>query len=315
MKNNFYFLVISIVGIICCSSNGDKNATDSGFVKNIDSENTAFKDTIKDIITEANQTNPNPDVFPEHLKKYLTKKQVDSFELAANQFHNIKSSTGLAEFYNKTLPSLFEFINQGIRKSNPEIVYSGDNAPEKEWNVFQKYMPYIVVECLCSECSTEPIVNLVPLYKKAKQTPENDDDKYFTLAIEMYYIDNENESIIYDNGGNIRTWRTMDGCDFCSYSNLGENIVYKLLKLSEELLTSGKNFEENTQNYRNRIMPAKETHYGVTKKEVLVEIAKILKDCKLNEEERKQVVEVQSNIKTNKKVQFNCKNEACTYEY
>lgn len=310
MKNYFYFLTILMIGLISCSSNGDKNSTDSDTNK-IDSGNKSIIDTIP----EANQVNPHPIPFPEHLKKYLTDKQVDSFELAANQYYNIKSSANLAEFYNKTLPALFEFINQGIRKSNPEVEYSGDDAPMAEWNVFQEYMPCIVVECLCGECSTEPIVNLMPLNEKAKQTPESDDDKYFNLAIEMYRFDTGNDSVIYDGGGNIATWYTMDGCDFCSYSNLGENIIYKLLKLSDESLAAGKNFEENTRYYRNRIMPAKNTHYGVTKKEVLAEIAKILKECKLNEEERKQIMETQLDIKNNKEVQFNCKNGACTYEY
>ena len=252
--------------------------------------------------------------FPEHLKKYLTSNQVDSFEIAAKQFNNIKSSTDLAQFYINTLPVLFEFIRLGIQISNPEIVYSGDEAPMAEWNVFQQYLPCIRVECLCSECSTEPLVNLVPLFEKAKLTPESDDDKYFKLAIEMYNIDTQNDSIIYDGGGNIATWFSLDNGNLSTYSNLGENIIYKLLKLSEQSLNAGKTFEENTYNYRYKIMPSKEFHYSVSKQEVLAEIAKILKDCTLNESERKQVLEAQLDIKTNKKVQFNCKDGSCTYE-
>jgi hypothetical protein len=313
MKKHFYLFILTTLGIFSCGSNEGKTNGSTNF----DSGKIALIDSTKitDSISEIEQQIPNPVALPEHLKKYLTNKQVDSFELAANQYYNIKSSKALAEFYNQTLPKLFDFITQGIQKSNPEVVYAGDDAPAKEWNVFQKYMPCIRVECLCSECSTEPLVNLTPLYEKAKQTPEIDDDTYFKLAVEMYCFENEDDSVIYEGGGNIATWFTMDGGDFSYYNNLGKNIIYKLLKLSEESLASGKMFEKNTQDYRNRFLPSKEMHYGVSKKEVLAEIAKILKDCKLNEEERKQIIEVQTDIKTNNKVQFNCSAGGCTYEY
>jgi hypothetical protein len=309
MKKCIYFFLIYTALIFSCGSNASNNSADSGKTDSVVNASNNSE-------TEEQQAKLPPVPFPDHLKKYLTKNQVDSFELAAKQYYNIKSSADLAEFYNKTLPPLFEFINQGIRKSNPEVIYSGDDSPMKEWNVFKEYLPCIVVECLCSECSTEPVVNLIPLFEKARQTPENDDDKYFKLAVEMYRYDVDNDSIIYDGGGNIATWFTMNGCDFCSYNNLGENIIYKLLKLSEVSMEAGKNFDEHTKLYRSWIMPEKyEMHYGGTKKEVLSEITKILKDCKLNEEERKHIMEAQSNIKTNEAVQFNCKSGDCKYEF
>jgi hypothetical protein len=290
------------------TNSGQNNQLDSVDILQVDSS------ALTEGIEEQNE-NILPGIFPEHLKKYLTARQVDSFEYAARQYQNIRSSRDLADFYLNSLPPIFDIIRNGIQKSHPDIIFAGDDTPVKEWNVFQTYMPYIRVECLCSECSTEPLINLKPLYEKAMETPETDDDRYFKLAVEMYSADAENDSVIYEQGGNINTWFTMDGGDFSSYSNLGNGNIIKLLKLSEKSLESGKIFEEKTLNCRNFFMPVNNMHYGSSKKEVLAEIEKILKECKLNEDERKQVQEAKSNILSNSQVQFNCRNGKCKYEY
>jgi len=309
MKRRFYLLVLFSLGLIYCNSG--KSTNDS--LVNKDSANKTVSDTIKNESEKAtnNQANIQSIAFPENLKKYLTVKQIDSFELAAKQYNNIKTSADLAAFYIQTLPKILDFIRQGIQKSNP---YNPSEVSDNVWYSFRDYMPFIMVDAFSSESDEIwPVVNLFPLYKLAKQTTESDDDIYFKLAIEMYGVNVDKDSLIYENLD--VTWATMDFENMIHSSNLGENIIYKLLKLSEQSLNAGKAFEAKTYNCRDLFLPNKELFYRVSKNQALAEIDKILKDCKLNDKERKQILETQLDIKTNAKIQFNCKDGNCVLNY
>jgi len=299
-----------IAGLACCNSSSTNN---SSVKSSLDSANKLGLDSINSIdgSSAINLASIQSIDFPEHLKKYLTARQVDSFEIAAQQYNNIKSSRNLAEFYLKTLPTLLVFIRQGTLKSNP---YNPSEVNDNVWYSFRDYMPFIMVDAFNSESDDIwPVVNLFPLYKLAKQTPEIDDDMYFKLAVEMYSKDVDKDSLIFEELDNI--WSTMDFENMIHSSNLGQNIIYKLLKMSEQSLEAGKTFEEKINICRQLFMPEKTTHYWVSKKEALAEIDRILNDCKLKDVERKQIIEVQLDIKTNAEVQFNCKDGNCTLDY
>ena len=166
----------------------------------------------------------------------------------------------------------------------------------------------------CGECSVEAIVNIAPFIQLAAKTKGVCDDAYFKLLKLMYYKESIGDSIIFEGGGNISNWMTMDGCDFCSYSELGGGAIVKMYQQRDKVNACGNLFKEKSTNYSRYFQPEdSETHYGYSKDSVIAELNKILTSVKLSAEERKSLEGTLKKIKSGVGIQFNCKNSSCTY--
>ena len=250
------------------------------------------------------------------LNQYLLAEDVLYLEEAKKEFANIKSSTDLANFYNVTIPRIKIIIYAGIQISNPNIMYAGDDAPVITWFFLHDYMPYISVELLCSECDSEPLTNILPFIEAAFLTPEKDDDIFFETLEIVFYNTWMNEEVIWDGGGNLGNWHTMDGCDFCSYSNLGSGQIYKILENIQKTQEAGNNFNERLETLKYRTLsPIRSSHYAGTKEEVIDEINKIMNNIKLTDVEIFDIKEARSKIKTDNTIQYNCEDGGCEYDW
>lgn len=249
------------------------------------------------------------------IAAYCKKGTLQNFLMAKTWMDTCSSDYSLAFLYRFVHDSLIPAVNEGITVSHPEVIYSADDRPMQTWSELPNWFPLIAVDLLCSECSVDAIVNIAPFIKLAIKTKGKRDDAYFDLLRQMYFSENFSDSIIYEMGGNISNWRTMDGCDFCSYSELGGGAILKMYQLRDNANASGNLFKEEIMRYSGCFQPdAFDNHYGYSKEEVIGEINKIQKTIKLTDDERKALELTLQKVKAGTGIQFNCKNEGCTYD-
>ena len=249
------------------------------------------------------------------IKTYCKSGTLENFRLAKAVMDTCSHENTLAWLYNFIHDSLINAVNEGIRKSHPEVIYSADDRPMATWSELPKYFPLIVVDLLCGECSVEAMVNIAPFIKIAAKTKGESDDAYFELLRLMYYSEGIGDTLIFEGGGNINNWMTMDGCDFCSYSELGSGAILKMFQQREKVMGLGNLFKEKSKNYSGFFEPNKyDTHFGYSKEAVTTELSKILKTIILTVEERKNLEETLQKIKSGVGIQFNCKNGGCKYD-
>ena len=251
--------------------------------------------------------------FPSKLKLYLSPNQVDSFIQAKQIFDNIKTSNDLYSFYKNILPPLYDFILKGVKKSNPEVVTTGDNSPAEIWRSISDYLQMIEVGALCSECEFVPITNIKPFLQKAATTAGLEDDKYFEFLVALYG-ESTKDSIVYEQAGNINNYYSMDGCDFCAFSTLGDGKYYTIIIAYNKALNVGNLFKTEIQQYFN-FLQWEHTHYGESKINVLKEIDKIILNCKLEPDKVKIIKAARNKINLGRNIQFNCKRKQCKYDY
>ncbi len=285
--------------------------TDTTTVK-LDSLKTETKvDTFAVIKNSIKKSEDTTIEFPASLRPFLSKTEIEKFAQAREYYFQITSSKELAHFYSVLLPELYEYINNGILKSHPEVEMSGDNAPVATWKVIKKYLPMIEVEVLCSECSTQPITNVQVMLAMAKKTPEKEDDYYFNFLMEIYGNKDMPEEIVYDGGGNNGNWFSMVTC-VCGYTNLGNGAILKFCKTSDKCFTAGSSFKKEIEQKRGLFFPSSyEKVFWGKEEEVTRELNAILKEVMLNEEETKAINQLKEKLKTDKEIQFDCQAGEC----
>jgi hypothetical protein len=287
-------------------------------VKPADETNNVTTDS--QIVVNSNSTEPSQqsdqhgEPFETLMKNFLTPEQTKAFNDAKNLYNKISTAAEMAQFYVKIVPELQKYVQEGMQKSDPDVTMAGESGPAERWKNIHLFLPCFESVLLCSECSSEAILNIVPLIEKAKNTPENFDDLYFDALKLMYNTEPEEKATIYDGGGNIATWFTMDGCDFCSYSNLGDGTVLNILQALDNAGAVSELFKEKIEQKRGMIMPHEyQKNYGYSKEEVEKELKQILQSVKLTSEEKTNVEKALKSLKS-KVVQFNCKKGGCTYD-
>ena len=275
---------------------------------NINAQSDAKTDKYISIDTEKD--------ISDKLNKFLFAESVLFLDEAKKEFNKIESSADLAKFYNITIPKIYKIIYKGIDVSNPEVEYAGDDAPVKTWAFFSKYMPFIRITLMCSECDAGPHTNTVPLIEIALQTNEKDDDIFFE-TLEIIFGDSEfGREIIWDGGGNLGNWHTMDGCDFCSYSNLGSGTIFQILSGIQSAKKAGNNFTKRLDELKYRALSHMNSdNYASTKTKVLDEIKKILNEIELTDDEITGINDNKKRIETSSKIQFNCQAGGCKYDF
>ncbi|MFH0894840.1 MAG: hypothetical protein V2A54_10440 [Bacteroidota bacterium] len=248
------------------------------------------------------------------IAAYCKKGSLQNFLLAKSMMDTCSTDYTLAFLYHFVHDSLIPAVNEGIRVSHPEVIYSADDRPMQTWSELPLWFPLLTVDLLCGECSVEAMVNISPFLKLAKKTKGKSDDAYFDLLKLMFYKESIGDSIIYERGGNISNFMTMDGCDFCSYSELGGGAILKMYQFRDKANASGSLFKSDIIMYSGFFRPNNyDKHYGYSKVQVTEELTKILKTIKLTPEERNDIEKALQTVKTGKGIQFECKSGGCTY--
>lgn len=325
MKNISLLLIVLMVLLSCNSKNTDNNKEK----ENKDTITKIDKPEKKDTVTEKKEDDvkksPRDDAYVEFpaekehsdsLNAWLFEEDVKLLNQAVKDFENIKTATELADFYNNTVPKIQQVIYGALQISNPEVMYAGDDAPVESWKFLRDYMPFIGVELMCSECDAEPLTNIYPFIEKAEETSDSTDDMFFKTLKLIFYEDYYDGDFLWDGGGNSGNWKTMDGCDFCSYSNLGNRQIYQILEALVNVQKATKLFDKRINELKsNAFLHLSDYHYAGTHEDVLAELNDIAK-LELTEEGKKEVDDALKFLKEKKNdIQYNCENGNCEYNY
>jgi len=325
MKNLALILGIAFISFLfSCSSRNQDDST-----QNDSTQTTVAGDTLAEteaqfiddspVYHEKNEpTKTDMSKFSEDLsidvklKMMFTPNQIAFFEKVKKYYAEIKTPEQMEMFYTRTLDTVMVIIERQKQALTPSD-YSADVENELYWTWFQEYMPYIQIALYCSECSVGPVKDIAPLLKKAQETESDIDDKFFDALADIFPHET-NDEILVAAGNNFATY-VMDGCDFCSYSTLGEGIMLKSLKKIQQLQSETNLFKSQLEYMFSMMLPTStDNHYGVPKAKVINELEQIIKSIQLSEDNMQSVQKVLKDIKTKKDIQFNCKEDQCEYD-
>jgi len=322
MKKTSILLVLAIMLFACNSNPNDKNLKKPDIKDTLINENIIIKDVVeKEVIVKNPRTDEyvqfyeNQDIS-DSINAWLFAEDIN-FLLDANEmFENIETAEQLADFYNITIPKTQKIIYAGIQISNPEVVYAGDSAPVDSWLFLQDYLLFIGVDLMCSECGAEVLTNIYEFKYKAEETSDSIDNMFFETLELIYYEDWNETATLWDGGGNSGNWHTMDGCDFCSYSNLGTFKIFDILYAIQRVQELTDLFDK-TLNWlkSNTLMYCNYNYYAGSREDVLEEINLILEKIKLTDEEKQEVMNAKINWESDNDLQFDCQDGSCEYDY
>lgn len=119
----------------------------------------------------------------EKLKKLFTAIQIKHLKEYKLAFENIKTSEDFANTYHKALllkDELSETINKEYQKIKKDI------PSEKEFKWLEEYTPSMNIRLVAEATELDLILNYIPFQKKAKSTPQKEDDMFINLIIDVY---------------------------------------------------------------------------------------------------------------------------------
>ncbi len=326
MKKTSILLVLAIVLFACNSNRKDRNLKNpkEEVVAEVDTLSVREETIIEENIEEETE-NPRTDEYVQFYEEQEISDSINAWLFAddirllldANEmFENIETAEQLADFYNITIPKITEVIYAGIQISNPEVVYAGDSAPVDSWSFLNDYMPYIMVDLMCGECESELLANIYELKYTAEETTDSIDDMFFATLELIFYTEWNETSFLSDGGGNSGNWHTMDGCDFCSYSNMGTFQIYDILFSIQEVQELTDIFDERLDVLRSWALGyCGANHYAGSREDVLEELNEILATIKLSDKEEQEVMNAKINWESNTEIQFDCQDGDCKYDY
>lgn len=239
------------------------------FLEEIESEtkNTILPDEkINKEITEDTETK---------IKKYFTQEQITFLSDVKNKFENIKSSKDVADIYK---------IRYKIGRTIDEMLYK-QNVDEREntknWAFLNDYLPGMSVVMGAEGSGNGGEYSLMPLYKKAIQTPETDDELFF----EAYsngrdkWID-ENE---FEHLSKFQLYECLD-MENC-FTLLGGGKVLKIIQRIKKAEIPKSNFTEELKDFKYSVISELETSlYGYTKEQTLYKLNKIAEELSSDNE-------------------------------
>ncbi|MCP4438471.1 MAG: hypothetical protein GY810_05960 [Aureispira sp.] len=263
-----------------------------------------------DFVEEQKQiTTPNYN-FPHKMGKYLKPNEIRDFVRVKIAYTMAKDAKTLIDIYQNQAPSLQAYVLDGIQKSHPEVIYSGDDTPLEVWKELDSYISFFTVDLLCSECSSTPYLNHKKFLQKAKNTSSTVDDDFFKLMLATTGEFDEGKEHLY----------ILDMCDVCGFSVLGDGTFLTIAK-------SVTSFEEKypkeivALNLKSIISGAKYTAcqvssdaYWYSKSAVLAEIEDILalaKEANWDEKYLNILEKDRATLKTPKGIQFGCQSGNC----
>ncbi len=315
MKLKPLFILLLVIAMGCTSQTNEINNNNSV--------------SVETQITDTDETVDEEESLPSHginfekppqskeemkifLKAFITENQVKIFMSALEKYPKIKNDSVLAQFYLNDVDSMISAINSGMIKSHPHVVTSGDSEPADDWSWISNFVPYLHTECSCGECSSEAHANIDELLKKAKSTVGEKDDAFFEAMFAFFGTPESNLNLVW--AGNKTNWYTMDGCDFCSYSNLGNGGHTKMIQktIAVERLTDM--FDEILKQYISFTTDLSNMHYGSPKDDVLKEISELIPYKDSTKFDLSKLEKAKTHIETNKEIQYNCAKGNCEYE-
>ncbi len=201
--------------------------------------------------------------FTEEQKKYLTEVN--------KKFLKIKTSKDVAEFYAEK-DKIDRTVSDAMYKHDP------DGYDYKKWDFLKVFMPG-----LCVGDGAEGIMiakfSLVPLYEKAKQTPEKDDDLFFEAISEGGKTEDGDNEIKYLKHAWLHyCYHDLEPC----YLKLGKGEIYNYLLRIEKALNVKGNFKKELDDMMSwAITELKCELYAYSKEDTQKYIDKIAEDIKL----------------------------------
>ena len=235
------------------------------------------------------------------LNKYLSKEQIDNIQDYKTTFLNIKSSKDLSNTY-KMAEKLSEQLIENLNKSQ-EI----ESQYIKLSNF--KELSNLILGLRLNNGAEGMGLNVLIDYKsfleKAKKTPENDDNAFLNLMIE-----------VFDDSGNMHPKWFIMTWDYGGYSLLGKGIHLKTLDKISNTLKISPNFNKELNDVKGRLINdiLQTTNFASTKKDVINEINKIISTNNITKTDRIELHKKINDLETNpKKYQFNCEKDNCNY--
>lgn len=249
--------------------------------------------------------------FPVTLGKYLTANQIRDFVQVKIAYDFVSDAKTLIDIYRNQIPKLQKYVRQGMLKSHPDAIYSGDNRPIELWKELDNYLSLFTTTLLCGECDANAYQNHKKLLLQAENTTNTVDDDFFKLLLAM-----EGE---LDEG--VQHLYILDMCDVCSFSILGDG---KFLKIAETVADFEKQqataIAELDLAYiidRAKSMASSNissNNYWYSKKvifEELAEIKSIIKTANWGEKYSSALIKTEQKLIADKDIQFGCKSGKC----
>ncbi|MCU0451801.1 MAG: hypothetical protein MUC97_18460 [Bernardetiaceae bacterium] len=252
------------------------------------------------------------------LKKMLTPGEIAVVKQLRLDFLNARTAAQVARVYAQadTVSRLVEAKNEQM--AGPDGVNYADMATK--WHWLPQVLPFMRAEWLCSECQTTAYVNVTDLVAKAQTTPEAADDQFAALLMAAYQRPElaEGTDKNFVPAGHLGNWSTIDGCDVCGYSNLGNGQITRILQLAAQAKAAGPEFQAKIDELVDIAVPFEgQLFFGSPQAEVLKELETVLALPLLNQAQRDRLGKLKTNLKVGKAdgmaIQFNCKTGNCTY--
>ncbi len=209
---------------------------------------------------------------------------------AQKQFYKIKTSRDIANYIDEYQDQLQTIIQNGIDNikpivENPDLFY-----------YINKVIPCVKVGYAAEASGIEVTFNYYDLYKKAKYTPQKDDNLFF----EAYSYGNE---IWLGNFGQKYLHKILttkcSSFETC-YSMLGSGNCYNALLKTEMALKSKTNFTNQLNQLKQYIINSFElsSKFGYSKQKTLEYIEKINTEISLNEKQKYIIQKIKKEVKT-----------------
>jgi len=218
-------------------------------------------------------------IIKDSLRGYLSVGELDTIVLCIDKYNSIKSSKDLADFYYTTDPKLFEIIFS----INADGNFTDDKSVKNGFDFISKFLPCIALETVDGLLGYG-YIDMAILSKKAKETPEPDDDLFVEADISKYYDSwNGNYFSEYVGAGN-------------AISILGNDTVFSAIDRILKARKSGTHFQQTLDKNVYIIFKEIDTDsYFESKKDVMKELEKIEK-LEFTETERQKLNQIKQKI-------------------
>lgn len=238
----------------------------------------------------------------ENLTKIFSEIQIKHIKEYKTSFENIKSSEDFANTYHKALlleKELSDPINRAYDKIKTDI------PSEKEFKWIESFTPSMSIHLVAEATQLDLLIDYIPFQKKAKMTPQKEDDMFINLLIDVYG-DGETDYAKWFK----QTW------DYGGCSHLGKGIHTKNLKDINSIFDKSKFFKKDLQEINDSIFRdlTKNNLFCEPKNNVIKEINQILKTIPLTKEQKNKINDRLKEFNKNKKeIEFNCNVKNCAY--
>jgi len=322
----YFGLSICLLFLIACSEQVERADALSNEMTDFDSSAVAEMDfgplnAVDTVLIDSVQldsvflTKDQEDLLETEVKEFVSDKEYQEIVDAIKHRQTIATAEDLHKYYSDILPKARWALTEGMTKSHPDVIYSGDSEPADDWQFITKLIPDLVAECLCGECMSEAHILTNKMYELALTTPSKEDDKFFAFSMEVYYYGWEDreetapgeDDKIFDNSND--GFAIHDHCCICYYNSLGDYFHFNTLEFA-----FSNEWDMYQDEVNNIVDDARFGDYNYNfyyeKSEVLGEI-KALEELALNKEFKDGLVQLKKRIETGQDIFYGCQTGEC----